>query len=136
MRGIGSYETFLFQLRKNFQPVSKVKLIYPRIEIISEGTEGSPEMELIELRDEWSDDKTKTSKKQFLSHVKSGLEKINDLLNTDYSISQVTYRPFKYWNHRLVDLSMYEWLTIQIVRRYHRKDEFSEKKERTEGSQF
>lgn len=63
----------------------------------------------------------RTSKKDVLEQVLSGLESVNQSLGTNYKLSQIYFSPFDISSNRI-----YSGLIATLIRHYHNGDKFKE----------
>jgi len=63
----------------------------------------------------------KTTKKQVLMQVLSGLESVNQSLGTNYKLSQIYFSPFDSGAN-----SVYNLLICKLIKHYHSGNEFKE----------
>ena len=63
----------------------------------------------------------RTSKKEVLEQVLSGLEWVNQALGTNYKLSQIYFSPFDSGTN-----SVYNLLICKLIRHYHSRNEFQE----------
>lgn len=64
----------------------------------------------------------RTSKKEVLTQVLSGLNAINELFGTDYKVSKIAYVPSEDGSN-----STYQFLTRSLLKHYHNGNEFRDK---------
>lgn len=63
----------------------------------------------------------RTSKKEVLEQVLSGLESVNQSLGTNYKLSKIYFSPFDISTNRI-----YSGLIAALIRHYHSGNEFKE----------
>lgn len=73
---------------------------------------------------EWNfsnSDRSRTSKKEVVEQVLSGLESVNKSLGTNYKLSKIYFSPFDISTNRI-----YSGLIAALIRHYHSGNEFKE----------
>ncbi len=98
--------------------------------VFSEKTIPDNEIEVIELHPKGSNSSiVKIPKEELLRQVKNGLQKFNEAMQTNYSVSQVSYPPSEESSSLPI---IYDSLTRKIVRRYHQQEDFPDYSEKND----
>nr|UBA15693.1 hypothetical protein [Pseudo-nitzschia hainanensis]UBA15764.1 hypothetical protein [Pseudo-nitzschia hainanensis] len=67
------------------------------------------------------EEKVRTSKKEVLKQVLTGLKSANQALETNYKLSKIYFSPFE-----SPDYSVYSVITSRLIHHYHKGGEFKE----------